>query len=507
VADLALFTAPAITAEPSPTSPGGFVATLRRLLGLRTMPTQAVQGGAIVHANDYLSGQINPPPTSQTRWLPVHLEDAIRCADLGDMAPAARLWRAMRRDGTLSGVLSTRTDGLVRLPIRWSGHKQRRLVFEGVDRRRGLFTSMFPTAEIAQLAADGIGLGVGVGEMLPISSADEDEPARYVFRRLEPEFLLYRWTEDRWYYRSIAGLLPILPGARRADGGWWILHRPGGESTPWNAGQWPALGRAYISKEHATLHRENYSAKLAQAARAGYSPSAATEDQRRGFLARLIGWGVNQAFDLPPGWDVKLIESNGRGYEVFQNTIDTSNGEFIVSIAGQTVTTDGGAGFANAEIHKTIRADLIQATADALALTLNEQGILPFVNERWGAGALASAPWLEWDVAPPKEMKAQADALASFGLAVASINSALQPYDHRVDVHVLATRFGVPILGQEQSATQPVEESDDGEDTGAVPTPVAPLALPGPGKGNAANGDRAPRGENMNAARPLRAAA
>jgi len=477
--------------DDQPTSPAGWRGMLARLFGLPTMPAQGSRGeGFLARMWRRFGGQIHAPPQSQTRWLLSDLEDAVRRADMGDLRSAARLCRAMRRDGVLAGVLSTRTEGLVRLPIRWSGHEYRKAVFEGRDRKRGLFASMFPSPDVASLAADGILLGVGVGEMLPVAGTGVDGPRQYKFRRLDPEFLQYRWAEDAWYFLSLAGPILIEPGVQRADGGWWVLHRPGGESTPWQKGLWPSLGHAYIAKEHAKLHRDNYGAKLAQAARAATSPAGATETQRRNMLAQLIGWGVNQSFELPPGWDVKLIESNGKGYDVFQATIDTSNNEFIVSIAGQTVTTDGGSGFANSEIHKSTRADLIQSTGDALALTLNEQGILPYVNERWGAGALASAPWMEWDTSPPKELKAQAEALTQVALAVSSLNATLQPYDRRIDFDEIAVRFGVPLLGVEQPATQPREDGDGADDTGAVDPadlpalPGAQMAPPGPGKGN-----------------------
>lgn len=466
---------------------GGWKSIVAKLLGLPTMPTQALEGGGRVEPNDYLGGQITPPVLSQTRWVLRDLETAIHQADMGDLSTAARLWRSMRGDGVLSGVLSTSTDGLVRLPVRWSGGDEMVREFEGRDRKRGVFASMYPSPELALLAGDGIGLGIGVGQMLKVPT-ESDAPPMYVLRRLEPEFLRYRWHEDRWYYQSIAGPLPITPGVPREDGGWWILHRPGGELTPWMHGLWKTLGRAFIAKEHAILHRENYSAKLAQAARVAKAPLAATEEQRMGFLQKIIQWGVNQAFVLTPGWDIGLVESNGRGYEVFQATIATSDNEFIVSIAGQTVTTDGGSGFVNGDMFKSVRADLIQARGDSLALTINEQGTLPYVNERWGAGALEEAPAMEWDTAPPKEMKAHADSITAVGLAITTVNAAVAPYGHRVDVHEITTRFGIPLEGIEQPVVQPSESSPEGgEDAGPVGGPeLAPVTVPqlGPGTGN-----------------------
>jgi hypothetical protein len=462
-----------------------------QLVGWGAKPPATANDGRPLALGPGEGGQIAPLPTSQTRWFLSDLEAAIHDADLGDLARAARLCRSMRRDGKLAGVLSTRTEGLVRLPIRWSGREDMARELEGRDRRRGVFARMCPTPELALLAGDGILLGVGVAEMLPVPNDDaEDAPREYVLRRLEPEWLRYRWAEDAWYYNSVAGPIRIIPGAKRPDGGWWVLHRPGGISTPWNSGLWPSLGASYIAKQHAILHRENYSAKLAQAARAAISPAAATEAQRLGFLSKLIAWGVNQVFDLPPGWDVKLIESNGRGYEVFQDTIDTSDGEYVVAVAGQTVTTDGGAGFANAEIHKTIRADLIQSTGDGLAITINEQILPPYVNERWGAGALREGPELEWDTRPPKEQKAAADALMSTGLAIRNCNEALRPYNRRVDIYEIATRFDLPLAGIEQPATQPRESepNGNGETDATDQDPGAEVVDPGPGTGNGEKG-------------------
>jgi hypothetical protein len=372
--------------------------------------------------------QTSLPPHSQTRWLLSDLEGAIACADSGNLRIVGQLCKSFRRDGVISGVLSTRTEGLVQLPMRFSGDD------EYVAELEKEFRHVFPTSELALLSGDGRLAGVGVGEFVQIVGRLP------VLKRLDPQFLWYRWFEDRWYYQSTKGFLPINPGDGR-----WVLHCPGGAVQPWTNGLWSALARAYIAKEHAYFYRENYSSKLANAARAAVSPAGASEAIRQGFFKKLAAWGVNTVFDLPPGWDVKLLESNGRGFEVFEQTIKDCNEEAIITIAGQLVTTTGGAGFSNANIHSTIRSDLIQADADALASTLNTQAIPVWQNERFGAGALERPVMCGWDVTPPKDLTGEATAMTQLGNAVAALNAALQSYGKRVDVDAIALRFGVPV--------------------------------------------------------------
>ena len=395
-------------------------------------------------------------PTTRTRWYLSDLEMASRSADVGDISIVGQLWRAMRRDGTLSGLISTRTDGLVRLPKRFFGDASQVSELEPRNGTQSVFDEMFPPAELANLAADGIVCGVAVGELLPVPGRDFP-----VFRRLDPEFLRYRWNEGRWYFNSLAGPLPIQPGDGR-----WVLHMPGGNATPWNYGLWMPLGRSFINKEHALMHRSNYSAKLANPARVAKAPIGATEAQRTGFLSRVIAWGINTVFELPPGWDVALLESNGCGWEVFQSEIDTSDKEMILALAGQTVTTDGGAGFANADIHKSIRADLIKATADALAYTINTQGLPPWVVTKYGVDAIETRALVEWDVEPAKDRLAEAKSLIAVANAIGLLRQNLQPYGRDVDVVSIATRYGVPIAGD--------EDNDGTPDVQAPPEAKAP---------------------------------
>lgn len=408
-----------------------FTSLLTRVLeyaGPRPLPTKpGFESG--------MDRQMSIPVFSQTRWILADLEGAILSADTGQLRAPARLCKSLRRDGVIHGVLSTRTEGLVQLPIRFKGDT------ETVTELEQDFHEVFPASELSMLVSDGDLLGVGVAEFVQIPGSLP------VLRRLDPEFLRYIWGEDRWYYQSVHGMQPINPGDGR-----WVLHCPRGAQTPWSQGLWMALGRAYIAKEHAYFYRENYSSKLANAARVAVAPAGSSEGQRLGFFRKVAAWGVNTVFDLPPGWDVRLLESNGVGFQVYQDTIKTCNEEIIITLAGQTVTTDGGAGFANADIHKSIRADLIQSDADALAATLNTQALPVWLNEKFGSGA--SSVSCAWDVTPPKDLTAEANTMVAAANAVKTLNDALQPYGKQVDDVEIERRFGIPVRDLAQSNAQ-----------------------------------------------------
>lgn len=378
------------------------------------------------------------PPHTQTRWLQSNVEGAVITADSGELASAARLASALRRDATFAGLLSTRAGGLTRLPKIFRGAPE---VVADLDMRDdvGLFDRVHSAKELELLDADGIILGVGVGEYLYTEGCDEP-----TFVRLDPEFLRYRWAEDKWYYLSTVGALPITPGDGR-----WVLHTPGGYLQPWRGGLWPSLGRAYVAKEHAYLYRENYSGKLANPARVAVSPAGASEEQQEGFFKRVMAWGLNTVFGLPPGWDVRLLESNGRGYDVFKQTIESSDREFMIGLAGQIVTVDGGAGFANADIHATIRSDLIQGDAQGLAATINIQGLRPLINRLYGSKARAT---VAWDTRPPVDLTAEATAISAAAKAITDANAALESYGMRVEAVEMATRFKIPTFPIEISS-------------------------------------------------------
>jgi molybdopterin biosynthesis enzyme MoaB len=414
---------------------------VKALLGVSAYQSEAPRFGAelddesVENIRRALGGQLQPIPTTRLRWYLADLETAQQAADAGNLTQAARLHNAMRRDGVLTGLANTRTDGLVRLPKRFYGDEGLADELRALNGSRSVFDEMVPPSELAMLDWDGIDLGVGVAELVPVDGRDYP-----VMVRLDPEFLTYRWVENRWYYSSIAGILPITPGDGR-----WVLHVPGGRIGPWRAGLWPALGKSFINKDHAMQHRANYSAKLANPARVAYAPIGAAEPQRKGFLKMVMAWAVNSVFEMPPGWDVKLLESKGEGWKVFQDEIDTCNKEFMVTLAGQEVTTTGGTGFSNQDVQKVIRQDLIAADAEKLGYTCNTQVIPQFTVMRRGIEGLEKPAFMQWAVGSPKDLKAEGETLNQVAQGLTQLIAVFGQLGLDVNIEQLAERFGIPL--------------------------------------------------------------
>jgi hypothetical protein len=390
----------------------------------------------VERARRAFGGQLQLPTTPQTRWYMAQLEQAEYEADQGLLAMAARLVRAARSDAIVSGVLKTRTS-FVRLPRWFRGAAEITQALQ-LGNERSLFDEMCPPGELAELAADGVFLGVGVAELVPIEGRDYP-----LLVRLDPEFLRYVHMEDRWYYRTTVGDLPITPGDGR-----WVLHLPGGRRNPWQNGEWRPVGKAWIKKDHAGAGLENWESKLANPARVAVAPTAATDEQHDSWLEQIGSWGYNTVFTAKPGYDLKLLESNGRGADSFRETIKSSDQEVMIALAGQVVTTTGGTGFANADIHAAVAGHLIASTEHALSYTISTQVLPAWIVERWGESALDEACVMGWDTTRPKDLEARARALQTAATAAVALTSLLSTdaKGPRLDVEALMTEFGVPLV-------------------------------------------------------------
>lgn len=451
------------------------------LLGVSTyQPPEGESGGLnlasklVDRVRRAVGGQLESLPVTKLHWYLPDLETAQTQADRGDMQLVGMLGQAMRRDGVLRGLLDVRSS-VVSLPRRFYGGSRARgkeivsVLHSKNGSDRSVFDEMFPVSELARFCEDGLVCGVGVAEMVPVQGRDFP----VMVRRL-PQNVWYLWQKNQWYYRSIAGLIAITPGLPDVNGHTWLFYTPGGRVNPWNYGLWPALGRAFIAKEHSFYGRQNYIAKLANPARVAEVPIGATEVQKQGFLEQIMAWGLNSVFELPIGWSVKLLESNGRGTEVFEKDIADMNKEYATALLGNTVMLDGGVGFQNADIFRMMTQNSIRTNAESIAHVLNTQGLPGWIASRWGEEALDDAVGVEYDTSAPQDRKVEADTLTSLGNGIGKLQEVLALQKRTLNIDELATRFGIPVV--ELNPELHAAPTDPPPLEGAPPPPQLPAA-------------------------------
>ncbi|MCB9584563.1 MAG: DUF935 family protein [Polyangiaceae bacterium] len=391
----------------------------------------------IKEVRDRRGGNIAPLPQVQLQYLQRDLVSAQYAAAQGIIGPAAKIMAYARQDGLFSGLLQTRTSGLVRLPKRFYGDSDITQELAARTGTESLFDWMCPPSELAALVADGDLLGVGVAEIRDVPGFEF--PRLY---RLDPQFLRYRFETNQWFFQSVVNEIEIRPGE-----GKFVIHLPYGLTNPWAQGLWAACGRAVIMRDHAELRRMSYSAKHSLPARIATAPLGTDEPTRQDWLDDLE-WSENAVLEVPQGFDVKLLESNGRGYEIYQVEVDNGAHHLMIALAGQVVSTEGGKGFSTTDLHRSIRADIIQASASALAGTLNTQ-FLPLVSVMLkGEEVLRDRSYaqVEYDTRQPKDMASQASTLVAVGTAITTLSEGLAKFGEQPDVRRLMTDFDIPLL-------------------------------------------------------------
>lgn len=395
-----------------------------------------------------LGGNLEVLPAVRLRWYPPDIEKAQQLASKGDLTLVGQLCESMRLDGVLRGLSDARTS-VASFPRRFYGSREVIDVLGSKNASdRSVYDEMVPSTEARLMIDDGLKAGISVGELVPVVGRNFP-----VLVRRFPQNLYYLQTRNQWYYRSIAGLMPIAPGVPDENGNAWVLHIPGGRLAPWNSGLWNTLGRSYINKTQTLFARQSYVMKHAHPARVAFSALGATEEERKGMLSSLIRWALNGAFALPPGWDIKLIESKGDGIKVYDDEISTYNSEMATALCGSAVMLQGTAGFSNMDVFRIVQTDLIRTTAEGWDHTVNTQVLPAFIAGRWGVDALENATSVETDCTPPKDRKVEADTMQSLANAINSMVDAVAKAQEAgaastpvmIDLDELLSRFGIPV--------------------------------------------------------------
>ncbi len=388
-------------------------------------------------------GRISPPSLKEIRWLRKDIEDAEHDCRSGNVRHAAQIGAWVRGDLLVGGLLSTRCS-VPRLPRTWRGNEEARNWLEGHGKKPGIFDTLLPPVELEELAIDNFVNGFGVGCFI------RPPGCKYIkLVRLDPQWLNFRLSENRWVYQGYSQLYHVEPG----NGTWFLITN--GHIDPWYRGTWADLGRDQCSEDQAGLNRDAFIGKYSNPFVVAQAAQGQSDEQK------FIGWKTLQKWTMGflgvvGSYKVDILQPKAEGREVISDAEGKTERRAMMRICGQVVTSLGGPGFANAEVFATIASHLVARTGQDLAAPLNEQCIGQIISMGIEEGWIEddSPLLLGYDTTPPQARKAEADAItAAMTAFLKQWEAADKANDPRMrpDPEEYRARFRLPV------ASDPIE--------------------------------------------------
>ncbi len=398
--------------------------------------------------NEQAAGVRTPWVPVSLRWLPEDIESVWAESENGNMYYLASLIRGMKLNGTIDGLMSTRSS-IVRLPIVFQGDPFLCAELRGIPATYtddgvlidpgvpGAFEQMCPPAALKDLIYTGT-----MGGVAPFELVDEGGPDPVVTPR-DLHFLRFDWGGREWTFQGGQDVYALRPGNGR-----WGLYSPGGVDRPWQGGAWLPCAFPHVASLAALFDRLRWQALLADPLKwikAGTGASQAYLKEMQWFID--TQWARAPGIALPPGYEAGLSESDAKGWEVYNDAEARADRMIQIALAGQTQTVDGGPGFSNASIFDCIAETFIQDTASSLARCLTKHVIEPWVERRWKLPR-SRAPRLAWDVRSPTRRRQDAEFITAVATSVLAADNMLQKRGQMVDVpaYLASNAINLPVM-------------------------------------------------------------
>jgi hypothetical protein len=394
-----------------------------------------------------------------TGWTPERVLAAQSAADGGALQLVADLVETMFADDRIKGVLKTRTQALLGLPLHFiGGDAAARTYLEGTSddkaktKTPGEWYAMHNSSELVKLLKWGIVLGVGLTQRIPLPRK-VGNPQRYKLRTWSPRGLHYDFTREMWRNSTREGVVDIV-------GDEWILYTPYGEARPWLEGDWRALAFPWLLKHFALEDRGAASEFAGRPAKVAKAAEGATEKQRKKFLSDLERMKRTGTIVLPAKWELEALELLGRQADLYASGVTWADGAITITLAGQIVTTEGTTGFSEGNVQDQIKDDLITFDGDTLSTCLKEQSTDPWAEVNYGSAD--AAPWGLWNTKRPQNLEALARTYGLLGQGLQSLDVAAKASGVRTNVIEIFSQHNIAFI-----PVDPVEQQ-------AVPLDLAP---------------------------------
>lgn len=202
----------------------------------------------------------------------------------------------------------------------------------------------------------------------------------------------YRWRDPRWFkldHRTLSALRisDASPEGKPLPQGKFVVHEPMLKSgLPGRGGLARVVAIAYAAKRFAAPQLVRFLEVMGIPARLARYPAHYTDRDRATLLRELRRLGADAAAVIPSDAQIELLEQRGSrgGPSDIVAALEYWDRQISKAVLGQTMTTDDGSSRAQADVHYSVRVDIVQHDNAACAATINRDLIRPFVELNWG---------------------------------------------------------------------------------------------------------------------------
>jgi hypothetical protein len=400
----------------------------------------------------------------RTRWYPGDEETALHLAEQGNLLRACQLIDAMRSDGLIRALTEIRSNGLIKLPVEFSGDPSlcKELAGDPDNNDDGLFWQLAPSNEQARIIRWGINLGMGIGYIV---ASDDDPLSDGTLQCLDPHHVRVVTTgpdQGRMFYMTDdGGEEEIIEG----DGRWFVYY-PYGKHRFWLEGAWFAAAEVWLNKKDARLQRNAWGRRLAAGIMHWKAPHASSDRQRNQMRDQFASLTdppivVTKKDSQDKGWDLDYQESTGRGYDVWKQERTEANEEICIIYTGSPVNVYGTPGFAAGDIQETVSHTFVESNGKTWGEAVTDNLLAPFAERRGAIGIRAS-----WKTTRASDKKTEGEALSAFGTGINTANAALKDYGKRIKIDPQVAQNGMEI--EDLITAMPT----------AAPLSIAPVFVP-----------------------------
>lgn len=374
-------------------------------------------------------------PRSLVDWSPTLLKAARASASSGNLQQAADFCETAMADDRVTAALSTRTNGLVALPVTFEPARGMKRLVKALEAGEDWWAS-YPATALAELLRWGIMLGVGLAQQIWTDRGSTINRIIPVLQVWNPRYLRRDIANRKWLLKIEGDKeIEITPGD-----GKWILFMPYGDNRPWDRGAWRAIAAWTLLKRYAIEDWARFSERHGQGTHVVVGPDGGSKEKRKELAATIQGLNSDAVIVLPSGFDYKLVEATANTWETFKAQKDAADMGVAVTLLGQNLSTEvSGPVSTGATLHGRVLKMFIDSDAEALTSCIHDQSLVWWAE--FNFAARDSAPWPVYDTRPPEDRAANADILAKVAGALNTLSLAGAP----VDVRAVLEQFKVPL--------------------------------------------------------------